>query len=154
MAVPVAQPVAGANGKNGNGKANGATLDLPPLLPLDRVPQLPQVGVPGSRATCAPPCSLRLHACSRPQPHGGVPRACPSPSVAWEETAQPVHTWVAARRPCPLAPPPTPPPVPQDLCGIWAYIKWEVAGCPNRSKEEADREYEQGIQEMVMLLRR
>ncbi|KAL4448876.1 hypothetical protein ABPG77_007593 [Micractinium sp. CCAP 211/92] len=83
MAVPVAQPVAGANGKNGNGKANGATLDLPPLLPLDRVPQLPQ-----------------------------------------------------------------------DLCGIWAYIKWEVAGCPNRSKEEADREYEQGIQEMVMLLRR
>lgn len=81
--VPLAEPAASTNGKNGNGKAKSATADLPPLLPLDRVPQLPQ-----------------------------------------------------------------------ELCGIWAYIKWEVAGCPNRSKEEADREYEQGIQEMVMLLRR
>ncbi|KAL4422809.1 hypothetical protein ABPG75_009006 [Micractinium tetrahymenae] len=81
-AVPVAEPAAGANG-NGNGNGAHATLELPVLLPLDRVPQLPQ-----------------------------------------------------------------------ELCGIWAYIKWEVAGCPNRSKEEADREYEQGIQEMVMLLRR
>lgn len=76
----------------------------------------------------------------------------PAPPLP-EETAQPGHTWVAARCPCPLGFPPTPP-LPQDLCGIWAYIKWEVAGCPNRSKEEADREYEQGIQEMVMLLRR
>lgn len=42
----------------------------------------------------------------------------------------------------------------QELCGIWAYIKWEQAGCPNRSKEEADREYEAGIQELVALLRR
>lgn len=33
----------------------------------------------------------------------------------------------------------------QELCGIWAYIKWEVSGCPNRSKEEADREYEAAI---------
>ena len=33
----------------------------------------------------------------------------------------------------------------QELCGIWAYIKWEAAGCPNRSKEEADREYENAI---------
>lgn len=33
----------------------------------------------------------------------------------------------------------------QELCGIWAYIKWEQAGCPNRSKEEADREYEAAI---------
>ena len=42
----------------------------------------------------------------------------------------------------------------QEICGIWAYIKWECAGCPNRSKEEADGEYEAGIQEMVTLLRR
>lgn len=42
----------------------------------------------------------------------------------------------------------------QELCGVWAYIKWEVSGCPNRSKDEADREYAAAIQEMVMLLRR
>lgn len=53
-----------------------------------------------------------------------------------------------AAAPCPL------PPLPQELCGIWAYIKWEQAGCPNRSKEEADREYEASIQELVALLRR
>jgi hypothetical protein len=43
---------------------------------------------------------------------------------------------------------------PQELCGIWAYIKWECSGCPNRSKAEADREYEASIQELIMLLRR
>lgn len=61
-----------------------------------------------------------------------------------------------------LLPLPTLPPLPptclflpeQELCGIWAYIKWEQAGCPNRSKEEADREYEAGIQELITLLRR
>ncbi|KAI3430517.1 hypothetical protein D9Q98_005110 [Chlorella vulgaris] len=46
------------------------------------------------------------------------------------------------------------PQLPQELAGIWAYIKWEVAGCPNRSKEEADREYQAGISELTMLLRR
>ena len=43
---------------------------------------------------------------------------------------------------------------PQELCGIWAYIKWEQAGCPNRSQSEADHEYEAAIQELVGLLRR
>jgi alpha-glucan, water dikinase len=45
------------------------------------------------------------------------------------------------------------PPLPQDLCGIWAYIKWEADGCPNRSKEEADNEYRNAINEMTTLLR-
>ena len=35
---------------------------------------------------------------------------------------------------------------PNELCGIWAYIKWEAAGCPNRSGEESDREYQRAIQ--------
>jgi hypothetical protein len=30
----------------------------------------------------------------------------------------------------------------QELQGVWAYIKWEVAGCPNRSQQEADAEYQ------------
>ncbi|GAB4820070.1 hypothetical protein N2152v2_007116 [Parachlorella kessleri] len=46
------------------------------------------------------------------------------------------------------------PQLPQELCGIWAYIKWEAAGCPHRSKEEADREYETAIKELTTLLRR
>eukprot|EP00887_Chlorella_sp_A99_P007269 scaffold2.g7269.t1 len=53
-----------------------------------------------------------------------------------------------------LLPPESVPQLPQELCGIWAYIKWEAAGCPNRSREEADREYQEAIQEMVLLLRR
>jgi hypothetical protein len=38
--------------------------------------------------------------------------------------------------------------IPQDLAGIWAYMMWEYAGCPNRSQQDADREYQLGIQEM------
>lgn len=34
----------------------------------------------------------------------------------------------------PLLPPESVPPLPQELCGIWAYIKWEAAGCPNRRR--------------------
>lgn len=45
------------------------------------------------------------------------------------------------------------PALPQELCGIWAYIKWEQAGCPNRSQEDADKEYQAGIKEMNALLR-
>lgn len=45
------------------------------------------------------------------------------------------------------------PPIPQDLGGVWAYMKWEAAGCPARSKEEADSEYENSLQELITLLR-
>mmetsp|Transcript_39261 Transcript_39261/g.92974 ORF Transcript_39261/g.92974 Transcript_39261/m.92974 type:complete len:1415 (-) Transcript_39261:222-4466(-) len=45
------------------------------------------------------------------------------------------------------------PELPNELCGIWAYIKWEQAGCPNRSQEESDLEYRAGIREMQNLLR-
>ena len=38
------------------------------------------------------------------------------------------------------------PVLPDELCGIWAYIKWESAGCPNRSQEESDKEYRVGIE--------
>lgn len=34
---------------------------------------------------------------------------------------------------------------PSELCGIWAYIKWENEGCPNRSAEESDAEYQASI---------
>jgi hypothetical protein len=71
------------------------------------------------------------------------PRSPPSPS--------PQHALTP-----PVPPPRCPPRCPcvQELCGIWAYIKWEVSGCPNRSKEEADREYQEGVAELTMLLRR
>ena len=45
------------------------------------------------------------------------------------------------------------PELPADLCGIWAYIKWEFSGCPERSEKDADQEYRQGIQEMNTLWR-
>lgn len=38
------------------------------------------------------------------------------------------------------------PELPGELTGIWAYIKWEFAGCPNRSQQESDAEYRRGIQ--------
>lgn len=38
------------------------------------------------------------------------------------------------------------PDVPDNLAGVWAYIKWEASGCPHRSQEESDAEYRQGIQ--------
>lgn len=34
---------------------------------------------------------------------------------------------------------------PSELCGIWAYIKWENDGCPNRSAQESDAEYQASI---------
>ena len=37
------------------------------------------------------------------------------------------------------------PELPGELCGIWAYIQWESAGCPNRSKAESDAEYQKAI---------
>jgi hypothetical protein len=42
--------------------------------------------------------------------------------------------------------------IPANMAGIWAYIMWEHAGCPNRSSEEADREYQQGISELQQCL--
>jgi len=45
------------------------------------------------------------------------------------------------------------PELPNELCGVWAYIKWESAGCPHRSQEESDLEYRNGIKEMQELLR-
>jgi alpha-glucan,water dikinase len=44
------------------------------------------------------------------------------------------------------------PEISNELCGIWAYIKWEEAGCPNRSQEESDMEYRAGIIEMQKFL--
>lgn len=37
------------------------------------------------------------------------------------------------------------PELPNELSGIWAYIKWEEDGCPNRSQSDADAEYQRGI---------
>lgn len=51
--------------------------------------------------------------------------------------------------PAPVGPLPE---IPNELSGIWAYIKWEEAGCPNRTQEETDREYKAGITEMKELL--
>ncbi len=38
------------------------------------------------------------------------------------------------------------PELPTELCGIWSYIKWETAGCPQRNQHEADEEYQKAIQ--------
>ena len=38
------------------------------------------------------------------------------------------------------------PTLPDELCGTWAYIKWEVAGCPNRSQRDSDLEFQKAIQ--------
>lgn len=46
------------------------------------------------------------------------------------------------------------PSIPQDLSGVWSYMKWETAGCPNRSQEESDREYQNAIRELQMFLMR
>jgi hypothetical protein len=50
----------------------------------------------------------------------------------------------------PLIPDAELPVLPDELCGIWAYIKWEAAGCPNRSQEESDKEYRSGIEVPVL----
>ncbi len=38
------------------------------------------------------------------------------------------------------------PDLPGELCGIWAYIQWEEAGCPNRSQADSDAEYQKSIE--------
>ena len=38
------------------------------------------------------------------------------------------------------------PDLPGELCGIWAYIQWEEAGCPNRSSADSDAEYQKSIE--------
>ena len=52
----------------------------------------------------------------------------------------------------PRAIPSRPPAIPQELCGIWAYIKWEMAGCPERSQADADAEFAAGVAELTHLL--
>lgn len=44
------------------------------------------------------------------------------------------------------------PEIPAELAGIWAYIMWESAGCPQRSQDAADREYREGIAELQQCL--
>ena len=38
------------------------------------------------------------------------------------------------------------PDLPGELCGIWSYIKWEQAGCPNRSEEQSQAAYREAIE--------
>jgi hypothetical protein len=38
------------------------------------------------------------------------------------------------------------PELPGELTGIWAYVKWEHDGCPNRSAEDSDAEFQRGVQ--------
>ena len=38
------------------------------------------------------------------------------------------------------------PDLPGELCGIWSYIQWEAAGCPNRSQQDSDAGYQHAIQ--------
>jgi alpha-glucan,water dikinase len=54
----------------------------------------------------------------------------------------------------PLLPPDAVPPPPAELCGVWAYMRWEAAGCPGRSQAESDAEYERATAEVRLLLRR
>lgn len=46
------------------------------------------------------------------------------------------------------------PDIPSDLAGIWSYIMWEDAGCPNRSQEAADHEYREAIEQLKNCLSR
>ena len=46
------------------------------------------------------------------------------------------------------------PEIPSELAGIWSYIMWETAGCPDRSQEAADREYREGIAQLQACLMR
>ena len=38
------------------------------------------------------------------------------------------------------------PDVPGELCGIWSYIKWEQAGCPNRTEQQSQAAYQEAVQ--------
>ena len=52
-------------------------------------------------------------------------------------------------------PPEQLPDVPGELCGIWAYLQWEAAGCPNRSGADSDHSYQQAIMvgsQFIMLI--
>lgn len=40
------------------------------------------------------------------------------------------------------------PDLPGELCGIWSYIKWEQAGCPNRTEQESQAAYREAIKEL------
>lgn len=51
-------------------------------------------------------------------------------------------------------PPEQLPDLPSELCGIWSYIRWEAAGCPNRSQQDSDAAYQAAIQDLKELLRR
>jgi hypothetical protein len=42
--------------------------------------------------------------------------------------------------------------LPQALCDTWAWIRWDHAGRPHRSEEQADMEYEAAVAEMSQLL--
>jgi hypothetical protein len=42
--------------------------------------------------------------------------------------------------------------LPQALCDTWAWIRWDHAGRPHRSEEQADMEYEAAVAEMSELL--
>jgi hypothetical protein len=42
--------------------------------------------------------------------------------------------------------------LPQALCDTWAWIRWDHAGRPHRSEEQADMEYEAAVAEMTSLL--
>ena len=41
---------------------------------------------------------------------------------------------------------------PAELCGVWAYIKWEADGRPSRSAADADAEYQHAVQARVCQL--
>lgn len=74
----------------------------------------------------------------KPQPHVAVRTRSPSPRpVSPASESNRVATFQQ---------------LPQQLCGIWAYIKWEFNGSPTRSQEESDAEYKKGIEEMKALL--
>jgi len=38
------------------------------------------------------------------------------------------------------------PDLPGELCGIWSYIKWEQAGCPNRTEQQSQAAYREAIE--------
>lgn len=44
------------------------------------------------------------------------------------------------------------PRLPQQLCDTWAWIRWDHAGRPHRSEQQADAEYEQAVAELEELL--
>ena len=42
------------------------------------------------------------------------------------------------------------PDLPGELCGIWSYIKWEQAGCPNRNEQQNQEAYKEAIAVRVL----